>query len=130
MDRKRTSSEEKNPKKIKLIQTTISTDRPICKYGDKCYRKHPEHLKAFRHPTVEQSKNEEPQIPSSSTTFDDDDQDEVEKRQYHGTIAELQDLNEQEILKKIYQMDFPRDFFEFWKFSSTIDSKKPRGKSN
>jgi hypothetical protein len=30
-------------------------ERPLCKYGATCYRKNPQHLKEFRHPTKENS---------------------------------------------------------------------------
>jgi len=28
----------------------LSDDRPLCKYGEKCYRKNPSHFQEFRHP--------------------------------------------------------------------------------
>jgi len=30
--------------------TSASDDRPLCKYGDKCYRRNPSHFHEFRHP--------------------------------------------------------------------------------
>ena len=29
---------------------TILDTRPLCKYGDKCYRKNPDHFRKYRHP--------------------------------------------------------------------------------
>ncbi|CAF4985123.1 unnamed protein product, partial [Rotaria socialis] len=71
-ERKRPSetdiSPKDNSKKVKLIQTTLTPNlstRPLCKYGAKCYRKHPDHLKAFRHPSTEKKEEEQ--------DIDDDD---------------------------------------------------------
>ena len=59
-ERKRLSesdqSSKESSKKRKLIQTTLplaTTTRPPCKYGAKCYRKHPDHLRAYFHPSTE-----------------------------------------------------------------------------
>ncbi|CAF4008531.1 unnamed protein product, partial [Rotaria magnacalcarata] len=75
-ERKRPSetdvSPKDNSKKVKLTQTTLTPNlstRPLCKYGAKCYRKHPDHLKAFRHPSTEKKEEEQ------DTDDDDDDDD-------------------------------------------------------
>lgn len=94
MERKRPAVNDKETlKKIKTNQDEV--ERPICKYGGKCYRKHPDHLKTFQHPL---SSDE------SQQTVEDDQN-----------------------LFKIYQMNFPKDLFDFWKFSSTLTETKPRG---
>ena len=34
------------------------TSKPLCKYGAKCYRKNPEHLEQFTHPSTRESEVE------------------------------------------------------------------------
>jgi hypothetical protein len=139
------SSSVNNSKKIKLIQTTLpfSTSKlPLCKYGAKCYRKHPDHLRAYHHPSVTDEKEEE----------DDDDDDDFTSKptekisstssassspvkqtttaSNNSTISlmELEGLNDEKLLSQLYQMEFPPDLYEFWKFCSNINNKHPRGK--
>ena len=33
-------------------ETSVKSNRPKCRYWDKCFRKNPDHLKNFRHPAV------------------------------------------------------------------------------
>ena len=41
---------------------------------------------------------------------------------------ELTELDEDKLLKQLYQMEFPKDLYEFWKFCSHLNTKNPRGK--
>jgi hypothetical protein len=45
-------SQEKEDAKLKNAN---DDDRPMCKYGEGCYRKNPEHLHEFRHKVAQQS---------------------------------------------------------------------------
>jgi hypothetical protein len=158
-ERKRLSKTDTSPvnnsKKIKLIQTTIpigTSTRPLCKYGAKCYRKHADHLRAYRHPST--SKKEEEQ----KTDNDEDDNSSTFKptttfvpsplkkisptnssssspvkyttASSNTTISlmELAELTGEKLLSHLYQMEFTTDLYEFWKFCSNINKKNPRGK--
>ena len=151
-ERKRLSdtdtSSVNNSKKIKLIQTTLpggTSKRPLCKYGANCYRKHPDHLKAYDHPSTTTKNDQE----------DDDDDDQnssipepVEKISTTSSassspvkpkpttassskpttsLMELAELNGEKLLSHLYQMEFPKDLYEFWKFCSNLNPKNPRG---
>ena len=116
---------ENNSKKIKLSN---NSNRPLCKYGAKCYRKHPDHLKAYYHP--------------SEDTDNDDDDDEEEKKEEKSSpqpqapssssststisLMELAELNGDKLLSNVYQMEFPKDLYEFWTFCSNLGEENPR----
>ena len=36
----------------------MATNRPVCKYGGSCYRKNPQHLRAYFHPNSINEENE------------------------------------------------------------------------
>lgn len=138
--RKRLSEGEESPKadskKPKLIQTTLKFDtstRPLCKYGAKCYRKHPDHLRAYRHPSPEKEE-EESQTNEDEDSFSKPSESSPTKETpttvaVNSTISlmELMELNDEKLLSSVYQMEFPTDLFEFWKFCSSISKNKPRG---
>lgn len=121
-ERKRpsTTTIENESKKIKVNQ-------PMCKYGAKCYRKHPDHLKAYRHPSAEKVENE---------TFDDEPPivvpPSVSKTTTSTSTVSLMELAEstgEDLLFKVYQMKFPADLFQFWNYCSTLDKENPRSSS-
>ncbi|CAF1413694.1 unnamed protein product [Adineta steineri] len=156
-ERKRLSDTDESPtnntKKIKLIQTTLpgaTTTRPLCRYGAKCYRKHPDHLRDYRHPS-----NDKKEIENDN---DDDDDDSLtaeptisfsvssSKKETSApnssssspvkqtttsnnttiSLMELTELTGEKLLSELYQMKFPSDLHEFWKFCSNINKKNPR----
>ena len=145
-ERKRLSPESDAPssKKIKLIQTTLpfgASKRPVCKYGAKCYRKHPDHLRAYDHPTVTDTKEEEEdeeddkdfstKPTTTKTTASSASSSPVKQNitaSSNSTISlmELAGLDDEKLLSQVYQMEFPKDLYEFWKFCSNIDNKHPR----
>jgi hypothetical protein len=134
-DRKRLSETDEsagtNSKKIKLIQTTGTSTRPLCKYGAKCYRKHPDHLRAYRHPSIDEKEEEEDEEDDESPTSTSPVTSPVKQTTIpsNSTISlmELAELDGEKLLSHLYQMEFPSDLYEFWKFCSTIDKKNPRG---
>ncbi|CAF1548710.1 unnamed protein product [Rotaria magnacalcarata] len=162
-ERKRPSetdvSPKDNSKKVKLTQTTLTPNlstRPLCKYGAKCYRKHPDHLKAFRHPSTEKKEEEQ------DTDDDDDDDDDSTSKptdsspvpspveittaatttikspssssmkqtatSINATVSlmELMELSGEKLLSSVYEMEFPTDLYEFWKFCSNLKKNNPR----
>ena len=150
-ERKRLSDKDTSPsssKKPKLVQTTLpfgTSTRPLCKYGAKCYRKHPDHLKAFHHPSTMDTKDEEEEeeeelvpvkakektsasISASSSPVKQTTTTTKASSNSTLSLMELTGLDDEQLLSKLYQMEFPTDLYEFWKFCSTINSKHPRGK--
>lgn len=136
-ERKRPSTTEKEsePKRMKLIQTKIvaSSDRPMCKYGAKCYRKHPDHLKAFRHPsptkeTTDSPVDDEPLVPMAKESEPSSSSSSASATASSTiSLLELAELSGEDLLSKVYQMKFPPDFYEFWKFCCNMEKKHPRG---
>ncbi|CAF2371340.1 unnamed protein product [Rotaria sp. Silwood2] len=152
-ERKRLSETDKSPnknsKRIKLVQTTLPNDtstRPLCKYGAKCYRKHPDHLRDYRHPSTEQKEEDEdltsksfdsspvssspPPPPPPTTTTNSSSSTPVKQTttSSNSTISlmELMELNDEKLLSHLYQMEFPSDLYEFWKFCLNINKNNPR----
>ncbi|CAF0810567.1 unnamed protein product [Rotaria sordida] len=153
-ERKRLSETDKSPnknsKKIKLTQTTlpiVTSTRPLCKYGAKCYRKHPDHLRNYCHPSTEQKIEDDnltsesidsspvssssPPPPTTTTTTTNSSSSSPRKQMTtsnNSTISlmELMELNGEKLLSHLYQMEFPSDLYEFWKFCSNINTNKPR----
>lgn len=138
-ERKRLSETDTSPvnnsKRPKLVHTTLqfgTAKRPLCKYGAKCYRKHPDHLRDFEHPSTEKREEEEEEEdvpvkessppPKRTTTT-------AATSSANSTISlmELLELNDEKLLSSLYQMEFPSDLYEFWKFSSNINTKNPCG---
>lgn len=116
------SSSESTSKKIKVIS---NTDRPSCKYGAKCYRKHPDHLKAYHHPST--SDEDEPHEEETSSIVKSEKKPSASSSS-NTTISlmELAELNGDKLLSNVYQMEFPKDLYEFWTFCSNLDAKNPR----
>jgi len=133
-----------NPKKIKLIQTTLpigTSTRPLCKYGAKCYRKHPDHLRAYHHPTTDKKEEEEEEEDSwtseptkkaspTNSASSSPVKHKTTTSASNSTISlmELAELNGEKLLSQVYQMEFPSDLYEFWKFCSNMNNKNPQGK--
>jgi hypothetical protein len=128
-----------NSKKIKLIQTTLST-RPLCKYGGKCYRKHPDHLRAYHHPSTDKKEEDDDEDswisepikktpPTNSASSSSPVKHKTTTSNSNSTISliELSELNGEKLLSHLYKMEFPLDLYEFWKFCSNINNKNPRG---
>jgi hypothetical protein len=153
-ERKRLSEADTTPvnnsKKIKLIQTTLpfgTSTRPLCQYGSKCYRKHPDHLRAYRHPSTDEKEDEEDisiskptektstkNVASSSTSATHSSASSPVKHKTtssNSTISlmELMELDGEKLLSQLYQMEFPADLYEFWKFCSNMNNKNPRGEN-
>jgi hypothetical protein len=42
---------------------------------------------------------------------------------------ELMELDGEKLLSQLYQMEFPADLYEFWKFCSNMNNKNPRGEN-
>lgn len=54
---RRTVGDDKLVRETKrAVEAPASDDRPVCKYGPDCYRKNPEHIRAFRHDVAENPK--------------------------------------------------------------------------
>lgn len=47
-----------------------SEQKPLCKFGEKCYRKNPQHLKQFRHPGRKNNEEDEPKLKRRKTDTD------------------------------------------------------------
>lgn len=45
--------DSKRTKKSEDVSVNSIKERPLCKYGEKCYQKNPLHLKKFSHPHKE-----------------------------------------------------------------------------
>ena len=120
-------------KKIKLIQTTLTT-RPLCKYGAQCYRKHPDHVRAYRHPSEATGEEEEvalsvlPKSTASESPSAKMPSSNVESCNSTVSLMELSELNGEERLSRLYQMEFPSDLHAFWSFCSSINANNPRRK--
>lgn len=155
-ERKRLSETDESPtntsKKIKLIQTTLpvgASKRPLCKYGAKCYRKHPDHLRAYSHPSTDKKEEEddedddddddsstipvpEPSSTKKTSTTNSSSSSPVKESiaSSNATISlmELAELSGEKLLSHLYQMEFPPDLYEFWSFCSITNKKSPRGK--
>jgi len=139
-ERKRLSETDESPinnsKKIKLIQTTLpigTSTRPLCKYGAKCYRKHPDHLRAFHHPSTDKKEEEEKEdddneCSSTEKTSSSPVKHTTSSNNSTLSLMELIELNGEKLLSQLYQMEFPSDLYEFWKFCSNMNNKNPRGK--
>ncbi|CAF0847338.1 unnamed protein product [Rotaria sp. Silwood1] len=146
-ERKRLSetdqSPNKNSKRRKLNQTTLSMDTstlPLCKYGAKCYRKHPDHLRDYRHPSTEQKVEDEDftsktsdssPVSSPPPTITNSCSSSPIKQlttSNNSTISlmELMELSGEKLLSHLYQMEFPSDLYEFWKFCSNMNKNNPR----
>jgi hypothetical protein len=39
------------------------------------------------------------------------------------------ELDGEKLLSQLYQMEFPADLYEFWKFCSNMNNKNPRGEN-
>jgi hypothetical protein len=134
-ERKRLSDTDEYPvdnsKKIKLIQTTT---RPLCKYGVKCYRKQPDHLRAYHHPSADKDEDktddEDEILPSKPSSSPPVKQQTTTASNSIISLMELSELNDEKLLSQLYQMEFPDDLYEFWKFCGNINKKNPRGKTN
>jgi len=133
-----------NSKKIKLIQTTLPigiSTRPLCKYGAKCYRKHPDHLRAYHHPSTDKKEEDDDDedswisepikktSPTNSPSSSSPVKHKTTTSSSNSTISliELLELNGEKLLSHLYKMEFPLDLYEFWKFCSNINNKNPRG---
>ncbi|XP_045205412.2 histone PARylation factor 1-like [Mercenaria mercenaria] len=44
-----------------------SNEKPLCKFGEKCYRKNPQHLKQFRHPKRDNEEEDQPKLKKRKT---------------------------------------------------------------
>lgn len=49
--------------------TDVKDDRPICKYGEKCYQKNSLHLTRFRHPHRENESGKKKETNANLVTF-------------------------------------------------------------
>jgi hypothetical protein len=128
-----------NSKKIKLVQTTLpfgTSTRPLCKYGAKCYRKHPDHLRDFHHPLTDKKEDDDDEDSSTKKTSTTSSASSSPVKHTTTTsssnstisLMELAELNGEQLLSHVYQMEFPSDLYEFWKFCSNMNNKNPRGK--
>ncbi|CAI9738003.1 Hypothetical predicted protein [Octopus vulgaris] len=77
------------------VVTAKQDKRPMCKYGEKCYRKNPNHLREYRHPSKPESEDQQSQNDQDNTEpsskkpkldphktgsiSDDDDDDDVSR---------------------------------------------------
>lgn len=129
-----TSPVNNNSKKIKLIQATLplgTSKRPLCKYGAKCYRKHPDHLRDFDHPSTdkkeEEDEDEVEDVPDENSASSSPVKRTTISANSTISLMELFELNGEKLLSSLYQMEFPIDLYEFWRFCSTMNNKNPRG---
>ncbi|KAJ8298299.1 hypothetical protein KUTeg_024830 [Tegillarca granosa] len=157
-----------------------SKKKPVCKYGAKCYRKNPDHLRDYYHPdeqkdeekikpkkTRSTDKTSEPPAKKTKKTIDDffggkkteKSEEEVEKKKEEKekddspdsdteeTSTSVQpevsdeDIEEEsdtppppspddvaENIKRKFLVEMPEDFYEFWEFCKSENSKNPNGK--
>ncbi|XP_077984873.1 histone PARylation factor 1-like [Glandiceps talaboti] len=137
--------------------------KPVCKYGEKCYRKNKQHLSGFRHPKRKSAEDEDskerPAKKAKKTPLDtkdepsptekktnveledvvvDDKEEEGEKIEEVNEEEDTEaDTNEddddlpptpsdvREEIKMKFKVEMPEDFYEFWEFCKSLNSKTP-----
>jgi hypothetical protein len=67
-------------------EETTTGDKPICKYGENCYRKNPEHFKCFSHPKELLRSRSDGGIPKSSNSIFDGESSNQKKRKIEEPI--------------------------------------------
>lgn len=59
----------------------MASKKPLCKYGDKCYRKNPDHLKNYDHGPIEEESllNDENSLPNCDEPLKEEKIDSISK---------------------------------------------------
>ncbi|CAD5115084.1 DgyrCDS4097 [Dimorphilus gyrociliatus] len=109
-----------------------------CPYGKKCYRKNPEHFKEFNHPhldepkakkaKVEENKITDPEIELDKNSPEPNNESEEEKQSESETVEDDDKLDSTDIsnvIKLKYKVAMPKDFFDFYEFAKSVNSKNP-----
>ncbi|GAB1603204.1 histone PARylation factor 1-like [Argonauta hians] len=132
--------------------TMNGDDRPMCKYGDGCYRKNRAHLSEYRHrnkPDEEQTNEIDPvdaapackkpkldtsdtaeiadntdttDVPETSTSNKDSDKCVEEDTALTGPPSP-EDIKAN--IRQKFLFDMPEDFYELWKFCEATSPQKP-----
>ncbi|KAK9506514.1 hypothetical protein O3M35_008437 [Rhynocoris fuscipes] len=91
-------------------------ERTPCKYGVECYQKNPEHLKKYKHPDKRNlSVTENGDSPKKFKSEDDSS----------ASVAELP-TDVKEIIKLLFLVDMPDDFYSFYEFCKSLSSSSPK----
>lgn len=122
--------------------------KPVCKFGQKCYRKNPDHFDKFEHEETDET-NEENQAPVvTETTRKRKQVDEPEAvkpvkeiktcdkndAQVDKQPVEKFDLNlvkdMSSFVQEHYRMSMPDDFYDFLEFCKSLDASNPKSSSH
>nr|CAG4650397.1 EOG090X0BAY [Sida crystallina] len=139
-------SEKHNQAKRKRQDSGNDDDsRPLCKYGELCYQKNPQHLAKFRHPhrekaNVEPSTEDQPvasnadesetftklESPLSNVIVESPKENILDSHQSEGE-EELppSPMSVSENMKQKYLFEMPEDFYCFWEFCKHLQEANP-----
>ncbi|XP_028406605.1 histone PARylation factor 1-like [Dendronephthya gigantea] len=102
-------------------------DKPVCKYGKKCYRKNAAHLEKFSHNDRENIQDEgntsaslEPPIKKRRK---DEKQPETTSK---CSKEEVSDKISHEIIKEKFGISMPQDFYDLWLLCKELNPQKPQ----
>lgn len=131
----------------KRQRTTGDDNRVACKYGSKCYRKNPEHLKRFKHDegfskqkdasgrrtSSEAIKKPETGKAESSAWATQQDSSKIQTEAESGSKGLPPDqeipaspVDVKESLEQKFLVKMPDDFYDFWQFCETLDKHSPQ----
>nr|CAG4649592.1 EOG090X0BAY [Scapholeberis mucronata]SVE93812.1 EOG090X0BAY [Scapholeberis mucronata] len=121
-------------------------DKPLCKYGDKCYQKNLPHLRRFRHPHRENNEDapknsdhstESPSVPDPSHSsvqekIEDDNKNKTQDspcntEKEESITPQLPPKDVKEWIKQKFLTDMPGDFYELWEFCKSASPENPLG---
>nr|SVE73751.1 EOG090X0BAY [Daphnia atkinsoni] len=147
MDTKLERAKRKRVERDEECSDDNSEQKPLCKYGEKCYQKNSYHLKKFRHPhrdrdvKPEEDLHQEPDksgenLPFSSGLTDIKEREKVDSGSNPLLITEHENdypgnkgngnewppspLDAKENIKQKYLVEMPDDFYQFWAFCQSI----------
>ncbi|XP_006822295.1 uncharacterized protein LOC102801100, partial [Saccoglossus kowalevskii] len=129
--------------------------KPMCKYGESCYRKNKQHLSQFRHtkrkgdartavkenpakkrkiesPTKQKKSSSDSSTKITSPGDEEDDVKKIEKDEEERKESESKDealppapSDVREEIKMKFLVEMPEDFYEFWEFCKSLDARNP-----
>lgn len=112
-----------------------SVEKPLCKYGTSCYQKNSEHHKRFRHPSgtdeiMVKDINGNSLNDVTKMNLEEIEKDDVDKSREKSPDNQSDNENETDVIKVEETVQeilesFPKDFFDFWDFCSSVNSSNP-----
>ncbi|XP_065898955.1 histone PARylation factor 1-like [Dysidea avara] len=100
----------------------MATKRPVCKYGAECYRKNPDHLKSYYHPS---KADEESKVKLKQSTLPTDPSETQTKLIPKGTSDGGKVTDPRSSIKEKFLVDMPQDFYDFWDFCKVLNPVAP-----